>query len=156
MQTYPKTLIVRHRRENVKKCSLRGLEKRSDFQMIAYPFRQVPPINGSYVLLVMDGAPELSSADQDKGILLLDSTWRNLPKILRAVERVVPCEKRVLPGNFATAYPRRQEDCQDPQRGLASIEALFIAYQVLERSTTGLLDHYFWKEAFLRANCLDI
>ena len=40
----------------------------------------------------------------------------------------------------------------DPDHGLASIEALFAAYHLMGRPTDGLLDHYRWAEQFLAAN----
>jgi pre-rRNA-processing protein TSR3 len=61
---------------------------------------------------------------------------------------------RSLPKEFQTAYPRRQNDCPDPKRGLASIEAIFIAYLKMGRKTDGLLDNYYWKESFLTCNRL--
>ena len=42
----------------------------------------------------------------------------------------------------------------DPDNGLASVEALFVAYHLLGRATDGLLDHYRWAEEFLRINSL--
>ena len=51
-----------------------------------------------------------------------------------------------LPLGYKTAYPRRQ----DEERGLASIEALYIAYRVLGWETEGLLDHYHWRDEFLK------
>lgn len=150
MQPPPKTLILRHKKENLKKCSLRGLEGRADCTFLKYPFENFPPLD-DYVMLVMEGAPLLSKEDAHKGILLLDSTWRYLPKMVAAVGKV---DKRVLPGHFKTAYPRTQEDCVDPERGLSSIEALFITYTILGRPTEGLLDHYHWKDQFLITNQL--
>lgn len=97
-------------------------------------------------------APPLSAADSDKGLLILDGTWRYAEKMHNWVERQVILEKRSLPGNFKTAYPRRQEDCADPERGLASVEAFYLAYIILGRSTEGILDHYYWKEDFLKLN----
>jgi pre-rRNA-processing protein TSR3 len=32
---------------------------------------------------------------------------------------------------------------------LASIEAIYVAYQLMGRDTTGLLDLYHWREQFL-------
>lgn len=148
MQPPPKTLILRHRKENLKKCSLRGLEGREDCCFLKYPFESLPPLD-HYVMLVMEGAPPLTLEDKNKGIFLLDSTWRYLPKMIAAVDKVAFVEKRVLPGHFQTAYPRTQEDCEDPRRGLSSLEALYIAYKILGRSTEGLLDHYHWKDQFL-------
>lgn len=155
MQEPPKTLIVRHRKENLRKCSLRGLEGRADCYFFKYPFQELPPLEG-YVMLVMDEAPLLSLEDSRKGILLLDSTWHYLPKMIAAVEKRAPVEKRILPGNFYTAYPRSQEDCVDPARGLSSLEALYISYKILGRSTEGLLDQYHWKDQFLLINNLTL
>ena len=61
-------------------------------------------------------------------------------------------EKRCIPGGFRTAYPRRQNDCPNPEEGLASIEALYIAYILMGRDPTGLLDNYHWKDLFLEKN----
>jgi pre-rRNA-processing protein TSR3 len=61
-------------------------------------------------------------------------------------------QRRSLPSHFKTAYPRKQTDCQDPTKGLASIEALYAAYCVLGRSREGLLDNFHWKEEFLKNN----
>ena len=142
-----KTLILRHRRENLKKCSLRGLEKREDLSFFTYPKHSLPDLP-NYILLKV-GAPELTSQDADKGLLLIDGTWR-LAAIMERPHLRLPV--RSLPQGFQTAYPRRQTACEDPGKGLASIEALFLAHLILGKSTEGLLDHYHWKEEFLRLN----
>lgn len=154
MQLYPHTLIVRHRRENLQKCSLHGLEDRNDIKFFRYPFGDNPISLNQPLLLVMEGAPLLEKADRNRILLLIDSTWRHVPKMVRAIEDISPVEKRTLPAHFKTAYPRRQEDCIDPKRGLASIEALFIAYSILGRETKDLLKNYYWKEDFLKINNL--
>lgn len=153
MQIYPPTLVIRHRRENLKKCSLRGLESRSDCLFIRYPFDHLPNLE-QHFLLVMDGAEELSTYDCDRGLILLDSTWRYLPKMVKAVQSGKHIQKRILPKIYKTAYPRRQDDCSDPERGLSSLEAMYIAYTILNRSTDGLLDSYFWRDRFLELNAL--
>lgn len=147
------TIVIRHRKENLKKCSLRGLEGRSDMQFITYPFSALPPLD-HYIMLVMEGAPLLSKEDADKGILLLDSTWAYLPKMADAVERTTIIEKRCLPGHFLTAYPRDSKGCVDPKRGLATIEALYCSYALMGKSTEGLLDNYYWQKAFIELNFL--
>jgi pre-rRNA-processing protein TSR3 len=43
---------------------------------------------------------------------------------------------------------------EDPQHGLASVEALVLAYHILGRPIEGLLDQYRWAEEFLRINAL--
>jgi pre-rRNA-processing protein TSR3 len=154
MQSFPPTIILRHQRENLKKCSLRGLEGRKDCHFVTYPQGIMPETTG-YLLLAIDGTP-LQKSDQDKGLLLLDATWRYAFVMQRFVDRESKLEKRSIPPGFVTAYPRRQTDCPDPEAGLASIEALYIAYLLLGRSTDGLLDRYYWREQFLELNNLTL
>lgn len=142
-----KTVIVRHRRENLQKCSLRGLESHPDLAFYTYPIHGLPPLDG-YILLKV-GAPPLTPADSDKGLLLIDGTWR-LAAVMEP--RIPVLEARSLPNGWRTAYPRRQTGCPDPEAGLASVEALYVAYLAMGRSTEGLLDHYYWGEEFLKKN----
>lgn len=151
MQLFPPTVVLRHRRENLKKCSLRGLESRPDFKFYVYP-RDLPSLEISgYILLAID-APPLTSEDADKGLFLLDATWRYAEKMHAAVSAKATLHYRSIPSHFRTAYPRRQDDCSCPERGLASIEALFISYRILKRDAGQLLDNYYWKEKFLEIN----
>jgi pre-rRNA-processing protein TSR3 len=108
--------------------------------------RQPPALDG-YVRLAVDG-PELSPADADSGILLLDGSWRWSNPMNRDFA-FVPA--RSLNG-IVTAYPRRSKLGGDPEEGLASIEALYAAYRITGRPTAGLLDHYRWAEEFLKLN----
>lgn len=151
MNYFPPTIVIRHRKENLKKCSLRGLENRSDFQFFSYPLKTIPSFE-NYILLTIDAPEILSEADKRAGLLLLDGTWR----YAQVMEKVIPdfstLKKRRLPPNILTAYPRRQQDCPDPSFGLASVEALAVAYLLLGRKLDGLLDHYHWKDAFLAKN----
>lgn len=145
------TVVLRHRKENLKKCSLTGLEIRDDFRFFTYPKDTLPDLS-NYVMLAMD-APPLTKEDASYGLFVLDSTWKYAEKMANFVESScgqLSC--RSLPATFRTAYPRKQEDCSDPERGLASIEAIFIAYTILGRDTTGLLDLYYWSESFLEKN----
>jgi pre-rRNA-processing protein TSR3 len=150
----PPTIIIRHQRENLKKCSLRGLEDRPDF--IFFKPQSILPDLSSYIYLQV-GAKPLSIDDAPHGLLLLDATW-HLAKtmedklFIQTKEQGITLHARSLPSHYKTAYPRRQTGCPDPNAGLASIEALYLAYQILGRPTDGLLDHYHWKEAFLK-NC---
>jgi len=152
MQTFPPTIILRHRKENLKKCSLRGLEGRDDFIFYTYPIHTLPDISDC-IILSLD-APPLTSDDADRGLFILDGTWRYAEKMCENTPKLDKLTRRSLPGSFRTAYPRIQEDCPDPRRGLASIEAIYIAYRILGRDTTGLLDNYYWKDDFLRYNHL--
>ncbi len=149
--TYPPTIILRHRRENLKKCSLRTLEERSDFLFFRYPLRQVPPYE-NYIFLTLDAPAELSFKDRTSGLLLLDATWRLAERMSRNLPLSERLIKRRLPHGIITAYPRRQEDCKEPLSGLASIEALYCAYLLMGRKVDGLLEEYYWKDSFLEKN----
>ena len=142
------TLIVRHRKENLNKCSLHGLEERDDCCFYSYPGCHLPDLTG-YVLLAFEG-PELSPADL--GIVLVDATWRYAEVMVRNTLGLAELPRRSLPHHYRTAYPRKQEDCPDPLRGLASVEALYLAYMLMGRETGGLLDHYYWRQRFLQIN----
>ena len=150
MSPFLPTIILRHRRENLKKCSLRGLETRTDMQFFTYP-KKSPPILSNYILLDLNGPP-LTKEDNSFGLFLIDGTWHRAKTMIKSI--TYPLITRSLPKNIRTAYPRRQLSCDDPERGLASIEALFIAYYILNHDTTGLLNHYHWKDAFLKLNNL--
>jgi len=150
MQSFPPTCVLRHRRENLKKCSLRGIESRPDFAFFSYPNNKLPDIS-NYIMLDFKG-PVISQADSHLGLFIVDATWRYAEKMVRFVDDQVILERRSLPSGFRTAYPRRQEDCSLPERGLASIEAVYIAYLLMGRDTEGLLENYHWKDEFLENN----
>jgi pre-rRNA-processing protein TSR3 len=144
----PVTIIVRHPKENPKKCSVLPLRGRADIRFLGYPVAQVPTLEG-YIRLAADGPP-LSSADRECGILLLDGSWRWTDTMTAAFAHVPP---RSLSG-YQTAYPRVSKLGTDPSNGLASIEALFLAHHILGRPTDGLLDDYRWTAEFLERNGL--
>jgi len=145
---YPVTVIVRHTRENPKKCSILPLRGRSDVVLLPYPVKHRPPLD-NYVRLAADG-PELSATDAGHGLLLLDGSWRWAEAMTRDFADVPP---RSLHG-WQTAYPRSSKLGTDPTNGLASVEALFAAYHRLGRPTLGLLEHYRWGQEFLLRNGL--
>ncbi|MBI1373581.1 MAG: hypothetical protein GC159_12705 [Phycisphaera sp.] len=160
MPTPPPTVIIRHRKERLSKCSLHGLESRPDLSFHTFPeFRDGPPPDlTGYVMLTLD-APPLDADDEavrDAGLVIIDGTWRLEQRIRRAMHReLFHCTPRSLPTGWVTAYPRRQTEqteCADPDRGLASVEALYIAHRLLGRNVEALLDHYVWREQFFELN----
>lgn len=153
MSYFHPTLILRHRKENLKKCTLSPLVTRNDIRFYLYPWKEEKPSLEGYVVLSLD-APPLTKNDASKGIFLIDGTWRYAEKMVKSLP--LPHERRALPATLHTAYPRRQLDCPDPSRGLASIEALYAAYFILGRPLEGLLDSYRWKEEFCRLNSLPL
>lgn len=145
---YPPTIIIREPNEHTHKCSIYPIKgKRDDVIFHTWPVNLKSEWTEQYIRLAPDG-PELSKADCDKGILLLDASWRRAKPMVRAYEEIEP---RSLNG-YVTAFPRVSKLGTDPDNGLASIEALFIAYQILGRPTDQLLDHYRWQTEFLRLN----
>jgi len=123
--SYPPTVIVRHTAENPRKCSILPLRGRADVVFLNYPVSQRPPLEG-YLRLAADGPP-LSIEDASSGLLLLDGSWRRAGAMTRDFADVTP---RSLSG-YRTAYPRSSKLGTDPDNGLASVEALFVAYHLL-------------------------
>ncbi len=156
MNAAPPTIIIRHTRERLSKCSLHGLESREDLIFRTFHPDRATPLTSEETLgrivLSLD-APPLSADDAAHSLILIDGTWRLAEKMHRAMRaelrHAIP---RSLPTGWRTAYPRVQTACPDPDRGLASVEALFVAHHVMGRSTDGLMDHYHWRDAFLTIN----
>lgn len=148
MSDYPPTIVVRHPNENPRKCSILPLRGRPDLIFLTFPVKEPLDLE-NYIRLAAEG-PELSKADEACGLLLLDGSWRWAEAMTKQFLHV---PSRSLQG-FQTAYPRASKRGTDPASGLASVEALFIAYAILGRPTDGLLDHYRWKGEFLKKNNL--
>jgi pre-rRNA-processing protein TSR3 len=144
----PPTVIVVHPRENRKKCSVEPLRGREGFQF--QTFNGQSTLNfpeNNYVRLGL-GGPILGPSDAALGLLVLDGTWR-WAEAMETQYSHVPV--RSLPP-WQTAYPRVSKVFEDPQHGLATIEAVWLAYWCVGRSTAGLLDHYRWGQRFLELN----
>ena len=151
-QHAPDIIVIRHRRENIKKCSLRPLELSQEGRAVfyRYPLDENIRLPKNSCLLHLDG--EALTQDVKGPLVLLDATWRYASVIYRVIEPLDSVSQYRLPEGWNSAYPRRQEDCSDPSRGLASIEALYVACLVTGRKTEGLLDGYYWKELFFNKN----
>ena len=141
----PLTVIVFHPRERRAKCTVRPLRGRVDFGFCNFP--RMPYDLAGYVRLGL-GGPPLGTDDQNRGLLVLDGSWRHVEPMQRAHESI---PIRSLPP-LTTAYPRTSKVHTDPDGGLATIEAIYAAYRLLGRDTTGLLDHYHWAEQFITIN----
>jgi pre-rRNA-processing protein TSR3 len=146
MPSPPPTIIVVHAKEKRRKCSVNPLRGKQGFCFWKYPLTDPKPLD-HYVRLGF-GGPLLSEADQDRGLLVLDATWRLVDGMERTFENV---PIRSLPAS-KTAYPRLSKMHENPQEGLATIEAIYIALRLLGRDTQHLLDDYPWADEFLRLN----
>jgi pre-rRNA-processing protein TSR3 len=139
------TTVIRHPKERIQKCSLRFLHDRAELTFL----RSKPGFTfdaTGFTLLAVDCAP-LSLADAGRPLLLLDSTWRWLPQLLACV-RGEPVHRSIPPG-VRTAYPRASKLWDDPEQGLASVEALYVARRILGDDDPSLLEGYHWRQEFL-------
>jgi pre-rRNA-processing protein TSR3 len=141
------TTVIRHPKEKIRKCSLRFLHERPEMTFLRGNPGFVFDATG-FTLLAVDAEP-LSTKDNERPLLLLDSTWRWLPQLLACVSGE-PI-RRSIPGNVRTAYPRISKVFEDPEAGLASIEALYLARKLLGDDDPTLLDGYHWKDPFLQS-----
>ena len=99
-----------------------------------------------YILLTL-GSPPLSLEDVGKPLVLLDCTWRLLPQLEACLEGTPV--RRSMPVDVCTAYPRVSKNFNDPNGGLASVEALYLAKRILGENDLSLLHEYIWKDQFL-------
>ena len=139
--------ILRDPRESVKKCSLTPLRGHPavDFRRYHKDHRLSAP---DYLYLTPEGE-ELSPADAGRMVLLIDCSWRRVPSLLATVDG--PLHARRLPV-FRTAYPRKSTTFEDPETGLASVEALYAVSVLLGEPDLSLLEDYRWRERFLELN----
>ncbi len=140
-------LILRDPRESAKKCSLTPLRGRPGIRFVSYASGR--RLDGSGRVLLHPDGEEIGPSDLGCGILLVDCAWRRLPELLASIDGDPP--RRRLPA-LATAYPRKSRLFQDPESGLASIEALYAAAALLGQPCGDLLAGYRWAESFLAAN----
>lgn len=146
------TIIWRHRKENLKKCSLKNLENREDLLFFTYPKDAFYDISG-YVILAMN-APPLTENDSNKGLFFIDATWKYAEVMKNKMSKIENIEWRSLPNIYKTAYPRKPTGCPDPRYGLATVEAIYLSYLIIKKDPTGILDHYHFKDEFLKLNSL--
>ena len=139
--------ILRDPRESTKKCSLTPLRGHPSVSFRKYaPDRRLSA--PGYLYLTPDGE-ELSPDDAGHPVLLIDCSWRRVPSLLATVEG--PLRPRRLP-LFNTAYPRKSSTFNDPETGLASVEALYAVSVLLGEPEPSLLENYRWRDQFLELN----
>ena len=146
----PQTVIVVHPKERRSKCTVEPLRKHPDLRFVTFP-RPIELDASEYVRIGL-GGPLLSAADGPKGLLLLDGTWRRAAQ-MEPMFGHLPI--RSLPP-VRTVYPRKSILFDDPDDGLATVEALYMALKITGRPTDGILERYYWREQFLELNRWDI
>ncbi|MFW5845251.1 MAG: hypothetical protein ACOCXJ_03400 [Planctomycetota bacterium] len=136
-----------HRKENTRTCTVHPLRDRADIEIRWWP--PAPDLDAGRDVRLGLGGPVLGPADAGRRLVLLDATWRHVGK-MEADCAELPV--RSLPAGLVTAYPRVSRLFQDPDGGLATVEALYVAVRLLQRDSRDLLSRYRWRDAFLAAN----
>jgi len=147
-------IIVDHS-ETANKCTIVPLGYRPDFKIRRF-MNGKPMALTSTILLHPNGKPlnEFTAAHPALplvSIAAIDSVWRRVEPILKWVEKPLP-ELVSIPKEFATAYPRQSKKNLDPDGGLATIEALFIAATFFGVDDLSLLSEYYFAPKFLEIN----
>ena len=142
----PRFLIVEHPKEKKHKCTIALLKGRPDIDFVSSERLEKVDLNGA-LLLNVEGERDLSPADADRTIVLVDASWRWAGRVARRMT----CERRRIPG-FVSAYPRSSKVFRDPPGGLASAEVLFIAALIMGVRDETLLVGFRWKKEFLEIN----
>ena len=137
--------VIQHPKERISKCSLRSLKGRDDITFLKA--RSGFKFDATGFVLLALGAPALDRRDAGCPLLILDSTWRLLPRLEQCIEGEPV--RRSIPKKVDTAYPRRSKLFVDPEKGLASIEALYVAKRILGEDDPSILDGYAGKDEFL-------
>ena len=138
---------MRDPREPAKKCSLTPLRGMEGVRFVS--LRGGGRVDAGRRIWLHPDGEELGPADRGIGLLLIDCAWRKVPALSKWIDGdLLP---RRLP-ELVTAYPRRSKVAADPERGLASVEALYAAIALLEGPRPELLARYRWAADFLAAN----
>jgi pre-rRNA-processing protein TSR3 len=140
-------LILRDPREGAHKCSLTPLRGMAGVRFVDW--HRDLELDAGGRLLLDPGGDELGTSEAGRGVLLVDCSWRRVPSIQRALRGEV---RRVRLPKLVTAYPRRSRTFEDPDQGLASVEALFALSCLSGRPDPELLAAYRWRDGFLAAN----
>ncbi len=147
--------IVMDHGETGNKCTIAPLRGRPDFRFFrVHGERPLGPLSAP-ILLHHEGEC-LTQVDLTKPVQSLasiDCVWRRLPTIQRRLSWIeAPAKLAKLPEGFVTVYPRVGQYLPDPEGGLATIEALFIAAALLGKWDVTLLAHYYFARAFIERN----
>ena len=148
MHDHLEILIIRLRKESPRKCSLTPLRSRSDLPIRWIHCDLGDSVAVGEVTLLHPEGEMLGPKDAIRPLLLVDSSWHDLPRMLRTVSGTF--HQRRLPTGLTSAYPRRSRNFRDPHHGLASIEALYAAMVLLGHRDDSLLDGYHWAAEWLQ------
>lgn len=146
-------ILVDHS-ETANKCTIMPLFYREDFAIRRVASSLVLPAFNATILLHPDGESldqVAATSPPITSIALIDCVWRRLDPLLLRLEKPLPRLVKI-PASFVTAYPRKSRLEVDPEGGLATIEALFIAAALCGTWDVSLLNEYFFGSQFIELN----
>lgn len=145
--------VLVDRAETPNKCTILPLADRGDFEILRFePNQRLKPLTGD-LFLHPEGVPLdlLDDGPAVAKISAVDCTWRKLTRFVKRIDGPLPRLGRI-PDGFVTAYPRRNKKDEDPEAGLATIEALFIAAAFAGTWDESLFARYHFGSRFLELN----
>jgi len=142
--------------ETPNKCTIAPLVYRKDFRLIGVTKKLTLGPLRSDLLLHPEGECLTNLREQfahapPTSIAAIDCIWRRLSPILKRVEGSLPVLARI-PAGIVTAYPRKADNGSDPDGGLATIEAIFVAAALLGNWDPTLLSEYYFGRKFVELN----
>ena len=146
--------ILVDRGERLNKCTILPLAGHPELDIVRYHRGRPIPALAGQLLLHPEGTAlnDLGTNERQVATLsAIDCTWKRLGSVLRLIAQPLPRLVKI-PDGFQTAYPRRNKLNQDPDSGLATIEAVFIAAAFLGHWNVSLLGKYPFATEFLELN----
>lgn len=148
--------IVLDHGETMNKCTVTPLADRPDFHFFpVFGEGKIGPLSAP-ILLHHEGTCLTELRGQfptPPDLACVDCVWRRVPKIIRKLDWKTGAVRRAkVPLGFVTAYPRVGRPDQDPDGGLATIEAIFTAAALLGNWDVSLLGRYFQGRKFVELN----
>jgi pre-rRNA-processing protein TSR3 len=140
--------------ETINKCTIAPLSSRPDFRL--FRVKGPKPLGPllSPILLHHEGqclTQLREQLPQVQGIATIDCVWNRLDVLMRRISGQLPILARI-PNGFETAYPRRSAQNTDPEGGLATIEAIFVAAALLGNWDITLFSEYYFGGKFVDLN----
>lgn len=143
--------------ETANKCTIAPLASRTDFHL--FRVKGDGPLGplSAPVLLHHEGqclTTLRETVSPVPALASVDCVWRRLPKLLNRIEWKDGKQPALakIPEGFRTVYPRVGANGTDPQGGLATIEALFVAAALLGNYDPTLLSQYHFARRFIELN----
>jgi len=146
--------VVLDASETSNKCTIAPLAHRADFRIMrAKGTRVLGPLQAPILLHPNGACLTLRARDLPavSGLATIDCVWRRLDTLSRRIQGPLPTLARI-PDGFKTAYPRTSLKQTDPDGGLATIEAIFVAAALLGHWDVSLLSQYYFGRKFVEIN----